>query len=46
MTNPVWDAFEQVDLIPNDGWAMRSGDIPADWTHINGLAADPTTGKV
>lgn len=38
----VWDAFDQLEQIENDGWQF----VPADWTHINTLSRDETTGKI
>lgn len=45
-TEVVWDAFNQLEVIPNDGWLLQSGTSPADWTHVNNLAQDPDTGKI
>lgn len=35
-TTTIWDAFESLPLVENDGWALS----PADWTHANGLDYD------
>jgi hypothetical protein len=36
----VWDAFDQIPMVENDGWDLT----PADWTHANGIDYDPDTG--
>lgn len=46
LTEVVWDAFDQLEVIPNDGWLLQTGNAPADWTHVNNLAVDPDTGKI
>lgn len=38
----VWNAFDQLEVVENDGWALN----PPDWTHINGLSRDMDTGKI
>ncbi len=43
---PVWDAFEELEMIPNDGWDLRTAEGQADWTHMNGLGRDPVTGRI
>ncbi len=39
---PVWNAFDHLQVIQNDGWALS----PPDWTHINGLSIDTATDKL
>ena len=38
----VWDAFDQLEQVENDGWQFT----PADWTHVNTLSRDESTGKI
>lgn len=42
----VWRAFDELEIVANDGWNLRIADGAADWTHINGLAQDAETGKI
>ncbi len=45
-TEVLWSAFDQLPIVQNDGWNLRTPDGAADWTHINGLYQDPATGKI
>ncbi len=42
----VWDAFDQLEIVQNDGWQLLTPEGAADWTHANGLDRDPATGKI
>lgn len=37
----VWDAFDNLPVIENDGWTVGTLEDAADWTHANGLFYDP-----
>ncbi len=45
-TEIVWDAFDELPIVENDGWDFVGSDGTVDWTHLNGLTQDPDTGKI
>ena len=40
----VWNAFDELDVVENDGWQRSLIPGAADWTHGNGIAYDEVEG--